>query len=79
MAVYESVYSAPVLALDEDGLIVYAATVLGRSTNRINAANGPTFIHVRTWEAGLGERDLDLTPAEFSTWRRSFVRPSVVD
>ena len=79
MAIYEPVYSEPVLALDEDGSIVYAAAIVGRSHNRINNAKGPTFVHVRTWEAGLGERDLDLTPAEFSTWRRSFTRPSVVD
>lgn len=73
MATYEPVHTAPILAL-EDGSIVYAATVLGRWHNRQTA-----MIHVRTWEAGLGERDLDLTPAEFAEWRRCFVRVEVVN
>ena len=73
MARYEAVHSVPVLAVQE-GSIVYAASVLGRWT-----AGDKAFIHVRTWEAGLGERDLDLTPSEFSTWRRSFVKPDEVN
>lgn len=75
MASYEVVHGAPVLAIDNaDGSIIYAAAVLGRWT-----VGDKAFIHVRTWEAGLGERNLDLTPSEFSTWRRSFTRPEVVN
>ena len=70
MPTYEPVYSVPVLGI-EDGYIVLAATVLGRWHD------GAATIHVRTWEAGIGQRDLNLSPAEFAEWRRSFVKPEV--
>lgn len=69
MAIVEPVDAPPVLAI-QDGYIVVAATVTARIRQ-----NGKAFIEVVTWEAGRGQEVKWLTPAEFSTWRRSFQRP----
>lgn len=74
MATYQPIDGAPVLAFDAEGSLVYAAKVVGHWL-----ARSVPMMHVKTWEAGIGERDLDLTPAEFSEWRRSFVKPEVVN
>jgi len=70
VAHYEPVDVQPILAV-QDGYIVTAAVVAGRMTRL-----GQAFLHVITWEAGRGERSDYLSPADFETWRRSFVRPS---
>lgn len=70
MALYEPVHATPILAIQE-GSIVVAATVLGRMTQF-----GRAYLHVAVWQAGSGQRDEYLAPAEFESWRRSFTRPS---
>ena len=70
MAHYEPVNVPPMLAI-QDGFISCAATVVARVTQF-----GKVSLQVATWEAGRGQRVEYIGPAEFESWRRSFVRPS---
>ena len=73
MAYYEPVDAPPILAV-QGGYIVVAATVTARVTQF-----GKVRLQVATWEAGRGQGVMSLSPADFETWLRSFVRPSVTD
>ena len=67
--IYHRVESKPVIGLDADKDVVLAGCVLGR----IEGPSGLVRIHVATWEAGRGQREDRLDPAEFESWRRTFV------
>lgn len=69
MAIIRSVEAKPILGIEGDSIVV-AATVLAHVTQF-----GRAYFHVRVWQAGSGERDEYLAPAEFESWRRSFLRP----
>ena len=70
MALLESVEAMPILSV-EGGFITYAASVIAR----YYAPSYGAILVVAVWSAGVGSRVMHLTPAEFSEWRRSFVKP----
>jgi hypothetical protein len=61
----------PTLGFDGKGSIIIAMAVLGR----IDGPNGTAQIHIATWEAGRGQREDKITPAEYMTWKASVTKP----